>query len=305
MVKVFIIILNWNGAEDTLNCLKSLEKLKKDKYSLTTVVVDNASSDDSVTKLRKYMKVRDGHTLIINKSNLGYAGGMNSGLTYSLKKRANYVMCINNDTIVDKYLIEKMIVSTGKKKNIGIICPKIYFAKGYEFHKKRYKKSELGKVIWYAGGEIDWDNIYGSNRGVDEVDEGQFEKEEETDFATGNCMLINVKALKDIGFFNEKYFLYLEDMELSIRMKNAGWKILYSPKGYLWHKVAQSSGIGSDLNDYYTTRNRMLFGYTYASTRTKLALFRESIKLLISGREWQRTGIKDFYLRKFGKGSWK
>ena len=87
-------------------------------------------------------------------------------------------------------------------------------------------------------------------------------------------------------------------------MKNRGWKVLYEPKGIVWHKVAQSSGIGSNLNDYFITRNRMLFGMRYASLRTKFALAKESIKLLLNGRKWQKIGVRDFYLGRFGRGSW-
>ena len=152
---------------------------------------------------------------------------------------------------------------------------------------------------------MDWDNIYGSNHGVDEVDKGQFEKTRETDFATGACMLLRSEALKDIGLFDEKYFMYLEDADLSEKLKKKGWEVLYTSKTEIWHKVAQSSGIGSDLNDYFITRNRLLFGMRYAKCRTKLALVRESFKLLLTGRRWQKTGVRDFYLGRFRKGSWK
>jgi hypothetical protein len=113
------------------------------------------------------------------------------------------------------------------------------------------------------------------------------------------------EALKNAGLFEEKYFMYLEDADLSQRLKRKGWEVLYTPKAEIWHKVAQSSGIGSDLNDYFITRNRLLFGMRYAALRTKFALIRESIRLLLTGRKWQKTGIRDFYLGRFGRGSWK
>lgn len=153
-------------------------------------------------------------------------------------------------------------------------------------------------------GDIDWANVYGTNHGVDEVDRGQYDKTKETDFATGSCMFLRCKALDDVGLLDEKYFMYFEDADLSQRMEKSGWKILYAPKATLWHKVAQSSAIGGELNDYYITRNRLLFGMRYAPLRTKFALVRESIKLAITGRKWQRVGARDFYLGRFGKGSW-
>lgn len=99
--------------------------------------------------------------------------------------------------------------------------------------------------------------------------------------------------------------MYFEDVDISVRFRKAGYRILFNPKGIVFHKVSQSSGIGSDLNDYFITRNRLLFGIRYAPLRSKLALIRESVKLLVSGRKWQKIGVLDFYRRNFGRGSWR
>lgn len=302
-MKVFIVILNWNRANDTIECLKSVSELRIKNYKLSVVVVDNASSDGSSDKINTFLHATD-YKLLVNNVNLGYVGGNNVGIKYALKNGANFILVLNNDTLLDKNLIAEFLEASKKYPDAGILSPKIYFAKGYEFHKDKYRKTELGKVIWYAGGKIDWDNVYGINEGVDEVDRGQFEKEREIDFATGTCMFIRVNALKKTGAFNEKYFMYLEDVELSMRMMKKGWKIVYVPKAKIWHKVAQSSRIGSNLNDYFITRNRLLFGMKYARLRTRFALYRESLRLLINGRKWQKKGIVDFYFGRFGKGSW-
>jgi len=98
--------------------------------------------------------------------------------------------------------------------------------------------------------------------------------------------------------------MYYEDIDLSMRIKKAGFEVLYIPSANVWHKVAQSSGIGSGLNDYFITRNRLLFGMRYAKLRTRFALYRESLRFLLSGRVWQRKGVLDFYLGRLGKGSW-
>lgn len=302
MSKISVIILNWNAADDTLECLKSFRQLKLVDCDLQTIVVDNGSSE-SITSITRTTGIT-GLKIIQNKENLGFAGGNNVGMKYALENGADYVLVLNNDTLVDKNSIVQLIKAAEEHKDAGLLSPKIYFAPGFEFHKGRYEKDERGKVIWYAGGQMDWDNILGSNRGVDEVDIGRYNKIGETDFATGACMLIKRPILESVGFFDEKYFMYLEDADLSQRAKETGWKVLYVPNAHLWHKVAKSSGIGSNLNDYFITRNRMLFGMRYATLRAKLALFRESIKLLFFGRQWQRQGIVDFYLGKFGKGSW-
>jgi GT2 family glycosyltransferase len=301
MKTVFIVILNWNQPQLTIECVESLQKLKVGKENqLKIVVVDNGSTDDSLIILQKIRNIE----VMETGSNLGFAAGNNFGIKYAIDKDADYVMILNNDTIVDSNLMINLLNAIKEDPKVAIVSPKIYFAKGYEFHKEKYNKSQLGKVIWYAGGKIDWRNVYGINMGVDEIDEGQFEKIREIDFTTGACFLARSEALKEVGLFDEKYFMYMEDMDLSERIKEKGWKIVYEPKAKLWHKVAQSSGIGSNLNDYFISRNRLLFGFKYASLRTKIALLRESIKLFIFGRHFQAVGIRDYYLRRFGKGSW-
>jgi len=310
MKNVSIVILNWNRPKDTVDCLKSVGNLNISGFKLQIIVVDNNSKDNSVKLIKEQLvKIEKKENIlgeiVRNKKNLGFAEGNNVGMKHAINHGMDFVLLLNNDTIVDKNLIRGLIETAGRYPNAGIISPKIYFAKGYEFHKKRYKKSELGKVIWYAGGDFDWDNYYGTNHGVDEVDRGQFDKVKEIDFATGACMFITKSAMKHVGLFNKKYYMYLEDVELSIRMKAIGWNVIYTPAGYLWHKVAQSSGIGGGLNDYFTTRNRLLLGMSHAKRRTRFALYRESLRMLRSGREWQKIGVRDFYLRRFGKGSWK
>lgn len=306
-MKISVIILNWDGKEDTKECLESVEKSRITDYKLQSIVVDNGSTDGSQKAVKNfYKKARKDITweLIENRENLGFAEGNNVGMRYALKSGADFIMLLNNDTIIDKNLFVDLINAAKNYPKAGIISPKIYFAKGFEYHKKRYKKNELGRVIWYAGGDVDWNNIYGSNHGVDEVDKGQFDKVADTDFATGCCMFFRSKVLKDLGLFDKKYFAYLEDSDLSQRAKKAGWRVLYTPKPHLWHKVGQALGVGSEKNDYYITRNRLLFGLRYARLRTKVALIKESIKLLLKGRKWQRIAIRDFYLGRFGKGSW-
>ena len=302
-MKVFIVILNWNRPDDTIECLNSIKKLLDIGYQLSVVVVDNASNVASVKKIKSHIK-NISYKLIVNKVNLGYTGGNNIGIKYAIDQGADFVMVLNNDTIVNKYLLTEFLKTSKRDPKAGILSPKIYFAPGFEFHKDRYSKENLGKVLWYAGGQIDWDNVYGKNRGVDEVDKGQYDKVEEIDFATGTCMFVSRSVLEKIGLFDKKYFMYYEDMDLSMRIKKAGFKVLYVPSANVWHKVAQSSGIGSNLNDYFITRNRLLFGMRYAKLRTRFALYRESLRFLLSGRVWQKKGVLDFYLGKYGKGSW-
>jgi hypothetical protein len=305
MNKISVVILNWNGVDDTIACLKSIQELSLKDYKLSVIVVDNKSSDDSLKRLREIKLKNAGYELLTNNANYGFAKGNNIGIANAIDGGAEYILVLNNDTEVDSQTLQRMVGFMNNNPQFGAISPKIYFAKGYEFHKKRYRESDLGKVIWYAGGDIDWANVYGANHGVDEVDQGQFEEVRETDFSTGACSLLRVETLKKVGLYEEKYFMYLEDVDLSVRIKKSGWKIGYCDGAHIWHKVAQSSSVGSDLNDYFITRNRMFFGFRYASVRAKVALIKESFRLLLAGRKWQRVGVKDFYLGKLGKGSWR
>jgi GT2 family glycosyltransferase len=304
MKSVFVSLLNFNGRKNTLECLESLKKINLADIKLTVLIVDNNSTEplDLKDDVQGEIKIK----VIKNKNNLGFSGGNNVGIRYALKNNADYILLLNNDTYVDPNFLTELLKTAEKDKSFGILVPKIYFAPGFEFHKDRYAKEQLGKVFWYAGGKMDWNNVIGSNRGVDEVDKGQFDKTEETEIATGCCMLISREVSEKIGYFDEEYFLYYEDADLTIRAKNNGFKIMYVPGSIIWHKNAGSvGGSGSVLQDYYITRNRLLFGFRYAPARSKLALFRESLALLFKGRQWQKRGVIDFYLEKFGKGSYK
>lgn len=301
MKKVIIVTLNYNTEEDTKKFLRSLEKIHAADFTFEVIVVDNASkiiftlSDE---EKKEYI------TVIRSEVNTGFAGGNNIGFREALKRGADYILAVNNDTIVHPDMIKNLLRVLESDENIGVTTPKIYFAKGHEFHKDRYSKDELGKVFWFAGGHTDWANVKSIHRGVDEVDHGQYDKVEKITFATGCCMLFKREVLEKVGLFDERYFLYYEDADLNERIQRAGYDIYYVPDAELVHvNAASSGGAGNTLQDYFITRNQMLFGMTYAPVRTKLALVRQSLRLLFSGRPKQKQAMKDYYLRKFGKGT--
>lgn len=301
MQKVLISILHYKNQEATLKCLDSLEKSDKSGLAIELLLIDNDSPEKlSVDESRfPSLKIR---TMYLEE-NLGFAGGHNLAFDYLLNNDFDFLLLLNNDTVVKRDTIVELVKASARHSKVGITVPKIYFTKNHEFHKARYKQEELGRVIWYAGGKTDWNNIISSHIGVDEVDNGQFDEEGITEFATGACMLISRKAIEDVGDFDEKFFLYYEDGDLNMRMKKHGYSILFAPKAVVWHNNAGSSGSGSKLQDYYISRNRMLFGMRYAPLRARISLIRESLSLLKSGREWQKRGITDYYLKRFGKGS--
>lgn len=301
MEAVSLVILHFSDQKLTKQCLISAEKLKSKGFQLKTIVVDN-NPKENLTALAKQFKKA---TFLKTKTNLGFAGGNNVGIKKAIEGGAEGIFLINNDTLLDKNLVVQLVKVMKADKKIGVLGPKIYFAPGYEYHQSRYKPAEQGKVFWYAGGEIDWRNILASHRGVDEVDRGQYDKKASTDFVSGCAMFIRREVVEKIGLLDERYFLYLEDADFCQRAKKAGFKVVYSPRGKLWHFNAGSSEVGGSLHDYFLTRNRLLFGFRHATLKAKLALAKESVKLLLKGRPWQRVAIRDFYARRFGQGSWR
>ena len=184
-MKVAIITVNYNGKKDTLELLESLKLLDTSLPTLGTydveskvIVVDNASSDGSVSEIKKQFPKVD---ILQTGRNLGFAGGSNKGLDYAKIWGADCFLLINNDCLIkDPDLISELIKTVDTDPKIGLVSPKIYFAPGFEFHKDKYKEQDLGKVIWYAGGRFDWDNIGSIHRGIDEIDKGRYDLVEES-----------------------------------------------------------------------------------------------------------------------------
>lgn len=302
--KIALIILNWKQPELTFDTISSIFKCQSQGFDYHIFLVDNGSPDDSLIQFKdKYGKNKK-VTILETKQNLGYAGGNNYGLKVAVKKRFDYYLVANNDILVAPDFLQKLFNESQKYPN-AILTPKIYFAPGYEYHKDRYSKNDIGKVIWAVGSQIDWNNVYGTNIGIDEVDHGQYDQTQpKIDFISGCCFLVSHRILKKIGIFDEKFYLYMEDSDLTLRAFRAGFELRLVPQSVIWHCNSGSSKPGSFLQDYFITRNRLLFGFRYASLRTKFALFRESIRFLFTGSPWRKRGVLDFYIGRFGKGSW-
>lgn len=296
MIKLCTVILEYQNPEMTLETIASLKTaLLPRGVANRIVVVDNSPLPDG--SLKKALKRQPDIKLITTLKNTGFAGGNNRGIKYGLRHGADYFLLINNDVSVDKDFLRQLF-----RAKADLAVPKIYFAKGYEYHKDRYQPGERGKVLWYAGGGFDWANVFGRHFGVDEVDRGQYDRQKQVDFANFCCVLINKAVFKKIGLLDPAYFLYWEDADFSRRAQIAGFKQLFVPLSRIWHKNSGSSGSGSTLHDYYLTRNRLLFGFRYVPLKIKLALLCQSLKQLISGRPGEKRGVIDFYLHRLGKG---
>ena len=298
-MKISIIIVNFNGLSDTRECLKSLTKVKKDGFEVETIVVDNGSTDNSVSEIKKdFPWVIN----LVNTDNLGFAEGNNVGIQYALKRGADYLFLLNNDTLIHENILVELIKAAEAAPNGGIFCPKIYFARGFETHTDRYKASKQGKVIWYVGGVVDWENMLAFHKGVDEVDTGQYDVGTKTAYGTGCALFVRRSVFEQVGLFDRKFYLYYEDLDFSLRARKKDFEIYYVPKALVWHKNAGSAGgTGSDLQSYYITRNRLLIGMRFAPWRTKLALLREATNLVMGGTRTQRQAVGDFLRKKYGK----
>lgn len=279
MKKVGVVILNFKIKNQTLKCVESVSQ--STYKNIVTIVVDNDSKDGVGETLKKHRVI-----FIQNNKNLGYAGGNNVGIKEALKQNAEFVFILNPDTTIDKRCIE-ILVRKSEDLNSQILNPKIYFSSS--------------KKIWFAGKKFDRANVLGLHIGMDEEDIGQYNKDSETDDITGAALFVKRGVFEKIGFFDDRYFLYYEESDFSFRAKNAKFKIMYIPEAVVYHKNAQSAGLGSPLQDYFITRNRMLFASKYLSLRTLFALIREAIKN--SKNPAKRKALMDFLLGKFGKGS--
>jgi GT2 family glycosyltransferase len=219
---VIAVTVNWNRAGDTLDCLGSL--MESTHENLRIIVVDNGSTDGSVERIsKKYPNVEQIH----NAENLGFAGGYNIGMKYAVKSGADYIFIINNDATVNPETISTLIQHS--EIGTGILAPIIYYAQN-------------PSIIWSSGGIT-------SNWTLEKHDPLSGMKGSENlnqvlsrDFVTGCCILFPKNTLSQVGYFDEKFHLYYEDMDLSLRVKRAGLQILVVPKAKAWHKVARSSG---------------------------------------------------------------
>ena len=248
--KVSIIILNWNGKEDTIECLESLKNITYPNYEI--LIVDNGSTDGSTEFFeKKYPSIE----IIKNQENLGFAEGNNVGVYKVIERGTEYLLLLNNDTIVDPEFLTELVVVAESNERIGIVGPMIYF-----YDKKDVIQSFGSKFIKFTG------KIYTYGCGLQ--DKGQFNKTEEKELITGCVMLINKEVIEKIGCFDPVYFAYWEDVDLCTRTLKSNYKIVVTPKSKVWHKGSKSTGGYMNKNAYYYhVRNSI---YYYYKNRPKL-----------------------------------
>jgi GT2 family glycosyltransferase len=288
--KVSIIILNWNGWKDTIECLESLYKINYPNYDV--ILVDNNSEDDSIEKIHEYcednIKIRNGFfsdellskatnslkdnmtefeeddfeeflslpsnrklIIIANPKNYGFTKGNNIGMEYATNNlKPDYFLLLNNDTIVDKDFLYELVKNGEINKKTGFLSPKIYF---YDY------KGDTD-IIQYAGAKQNLWIFNPEHIGIFQKDIGKYDKICTTDYAHGSCVLAKVEMINEIGYLDEDYFSYREENDWGIRGKIKGWDSLYIPKSKIWHKGGKSTGGNfSPMAIFYRTRNDFIF----------------------------------------------
>jgi GT2 family glycosyltransferase len=287
---VFIVILNWNGWQDTAACVESC--LASDYPGYRIIVVDNGSTDDSVSHLKQKFPDLD---IIENDANLGFGGGNNVGIGQALASGADYIWLLNNDTLVAPDSLSKLVYLAEGNAAIGMVGSKIF----YYGHPQK---------IWYAGAYWTADGGNISYRGYDQEDAGLYDEPCEVDFITGCSMLAKAALIRQIGLMPEEFFLYWEDSSWSRTAVEHGWKLYYEPESRVWHKVSASVGDRSALQWYYYTRNHCLFVERHA--RGKLLRHIVNHQWYQLRKAWREqnmaaangilAGLRDYLLRRFG-----
>ncbi len=301
------MLLNWNGDEDTIECLESLKML--DYPCFDVYLVDNHSQKQSVDSLISYLdsdsfynsvlvekddlfayEKNDDVNLvfILNDSNAGFAGGNNVALNYIRENIfSGYVMLLNNDTTVSEDLLTGLVTKFNESDDTGFVG-----AKHYYYH-------DRNRIQTVGGGLIDL--VHGECSAVTEE-----RTCDDFDFLTGSCIFMSCDVLRDVGVMDEEYFMYWEDVDWCTLARKKGYKLKISDTGYIYHK--EGASIKSLSRIYYHTRNRILYmkrhtnGLTYWKFLIYIVLYvlKESVTNIHKNGEYSRTllrGLKDALLK--------
>lgn len=296
--RTLIVILCYNGVADTIACLQSLEQLDYPREQVDILVLDNASVDGTPSTVRAAFPRLQ---VVENGANYGYAAGNNVGLRHALAQGYDYVLLLNNDTLVPPDFLHHLVAAAESHLTIGAAGPTIYY-------------HEVPTIIWSAGGIIDWATGSSHMRGKGQADTGQFSTICDVDFATGCALLMKREALERCGLLDERFFMYYEETEWCVRVRRAGFRVIHVPHAHLWHKIPLEDRTDKPYVAYYMTRNRLLFlRITGSKLRTWLsALLFQDLRTCLSytlrpkwrGRRRQRDamlrGLRDFWLGRFG-----
>jgi GT2 family glycosyltransferase len=255
---VAIIIINWNGYELTKRCLHSLEHILFPDFSI--IVVDNGSEDGSFEKLKNEFS---GPIFLNNRSNLGFTGGNNTGINFALENGYDYIVLLNNDTEVSPNFLESLIKMHQSQEKVGLVQPLILFR-------------DNPKNIWSAGGKFNESLCLAKTLGDRQLIEKYQPKDTLLDWATGCCILIPSQVIQEVGSLENSFFAYFEDVDWSLRIRKAGYKIYLAADSQIFHegsassKKAHKEGMLSPKVFYLHARNQLFMLRRHGSWTNKL-----------------------------------
>ena len=257
---VWIIVLNWNRPQDTLQCVSSLRLLDYPSYRI--LIVDNGSTDDSVEQFRELTGVE----LLVSEENAGFGVGNNLGIEYALAHGAEYTLLLNNDTTVSPSLISNLVRIAEADAQIGIVGPTIYYAGDPSqvwFSGMRFR---FGLYVIRVGPRL------GKQRAAIEV----------VDFVSGCGMLVRRELWNNVGLFDPRFFMYYEDLDLCVRAAKAGYRIVSTTQAHMWHALSASTGgPDSPMKQYYQVKSTFLFCEKHTRGLTRVVTL--SIRLTHAG----------------------
>jgi GT2 family glycosyltransferase len=254
---VCIVIVNWNGLTDTVECLESLRKISYSNYKV--VIVDNYSKGNDVTALKE--KFADYIDIIRNDQNYGFAGGNNIGMRYAIANfQPDYLLVLNNDTVVDPVFLTAMVDVAERDQLTGVIGTKTYF-----YDEPNRLQAVWGKMNFMIGEARGHPQVIASKWRIKEIDKGQYNSIRAVDHVGGSCFMIKRSIIDNIGMLDESFSSYWEETDFFFRTRKAGYKIYYVPAAKIWHKGGRSAVKVPGIVRYYMTRNRFWFMKKHAS----------------------------------------
>jgi GT2 family glycosyltransferase len=299
MATVGIIVINLNQKKYVQGFIDELAKQSFRDFRL--YIVDNGSS--SAEKLQPNDITHPWIEQIDMGANVGFADGNNAGMQKAVKDGCRYLWIVNNDIYLREDTLQKFVEYLSQHADIGAVGGKIYYAGDQN-------------RIWYAGGKIDWGRPYTysvcRHYGEGEIDQGRFEETSDTDFVTGASMFVPVEVWEKTGGFDSRYFAYFEDADWSLRIKKAGYRVVYYPRAVMWHMVGALSGVTSVRSSYYQVRNSLLFirlwgtpaAKFFATINSFITAVKSCLKILIPGKmkfgQIQLGALVDYYMGSFG-----
>lgn len=272
-MRLFIIILHFGDNRVTTKCVSSLINYEGNYEEI--VIVDN--DEDLGFKIYDSRFKNQIVKIIKNKKNLGYAGGMNVGIRYALSKKATHILLLNNDTVIEKEFLIPLLKFLEKEKQVGIVAPAIKF--------QRNKKT-----IYDLGGKV---NLVFGKTSHCEVGKITSYSPQLVDYVSGCCMLIKREVLEKIGLFDERFFLYYEDVNFCLRAKEVGFTTYILPSVSIFHNLSKTVGKNSSLAIYYQTKSALIFGEKRIKNKplNRLFIFFQSLILIFKNPS---TGISAF-----------